>query len=403
MNTALTMRKGVTLHDPFKSDNGYTLIWPNYSKNMWLIDIKGHIINRWKLPYIPAGHGKLLENGNIFFGGQLKTHKELGLPVEFCAIGGILMEVDWDGNVLWQTEVPYQHHDYHVTNNDHILYSAQTKKSILPDNYAKKLKGGIKDSEFKGKIWGDAIIEINRKGDVIWEWDVHEHLDPEIDAICPLETRAMWPVINALWICQDGNILASLRTPSEIIKIERKTGKVLGRYGKGKVYHQHDVSELKNGNILVFDNGNHRPEYNPSYSRVVEIDLERNEIVWEYKGNPPSDFYSAVASGCERLSNGNTVICASNGGIVFEVTKEKEVVWEYISPFIGMKKGWEYVNSSMGMKKNLQPSNFMWRAHRYSPDYQGLRGKDLDPEKFFWENRLYGPEKIETQFSPFVF
>jgi len=86
MNTALTMRKGVTLHDPFKSDNGYTLIWPNYSKNMWLIDIKGHIINRWKLPYIPAGHGKLLENGNIFFGGQLKTHKELGLPVEFCAL-----------------------------------------------------------------------------------------------------------------------------------------------------------------------------------------------------------------------------------------------------------------------------------------------------------------------------
>jgi hypothetical protein len=122
---------------------------------------------------------------------------------------------------------------------------------------------------------------------------------------------------------------------------------------------------------------------------VVEINLERDEIVWEYKGNPPSDFFAAVAGGSERLSNGNTMICDSQMGRVFEVTEEKEVVWEYVSPFRS--------------KKQDQYTNFMWRAHRYSCDYRGLRGKDLDPKRFFWENRLYGPDTIETQFSPFVF
>jgi len=389
MNIALTMKKGVTFHEPFKSHNGYTLICPSYTKNMWLIDIEGYIVNRWQMPYTLVAHGKILENGNLLYAGQLKTNKELGLPPEFSALGGILVEVDWDGNMVWQLEVPYQHHDFQVTKNDHIIFTAHTEKSILPDDYAEKLKGGIEGTEFDGKVWGDAVVEVDRNGEIIWEWSACEHLDPEIDDMCPLETRSKWPLINSLWICQDGNILLSLRMPSEVIKIEYKTGKVLGRYGKGEIYHQHDARELKNGNILVFDNGNHRPNYNPSYSRVVEINLEKDKIVWEYKGNPPSDFYSAVAGGSERLSNGNTFVCDSQGGRTFEVTKEKELVWEYVSPFRGMKKG--------------QHTNFMWRAHRYSFDYRGLRGKDLDPKRFPWENRLYGPDTIETQFSPFVF
>lgn len=396
MNIGLTMKKGVTYYDPIRSDNGYTLICPKYSKDMWLIDIEGYIVNRWKMPYLPAGHGRLLENGNFFYGGQLKTHEEVGLPREFASLGGILMEVDWDGNIVWQIEAPYQHHDFQVTKNDTIIYTTHSKKTILPENYAERLKGGIKNTEYDGKIRGDEVVEIDRKGDIIWEWIAHKYLDPEIDNMCPLDTRAKWPIINSLWICQDGNILLSLRNSSEVIKIEYKAGKVLGRYGKGEIFHQHDARELKNGNILVFDNGNHRPSYGPSYSRVVEINPETDEIVWEYKGNPPSDFYSAVAGANESLSNGNTLICDSHLGRIFEVTKENQVVWEYVSPFRNMEQvGWGFGKSSN--------TNFIWRAHRYSCDYRGLRGKDLEPKRFPWENRLYGPNTTEKQFSPFVF
>ena len=51
------------------------------------------------------------------------------------------------------------------------------------------------------------------------------------------------------------------------------------------------------------------------------------------------------------------------------MTKEGEVVWEFISPFFEFKLslGW---------------TNFIFRAHRYGYDFPGFKGKDLDPEKF---------------------
>ncbi|MBA7705859.1 hypothetical protein ES703_114699 [subsurface metagenome] len=164
-----------------------------------------------------------------------------------------------------------------------------------------------------------------------------------------------------------------------------------GRYGKGTISHQHDARELDNGNILIFDNGAHRHNYAPSYSRSVEIDPDTDEIVWEYKADPPSDFYTAMCGGNERLPNGNTVICDSWHGRIFEVTVKGELVWEYVSPFM-------YITPALNRN-----SNMMWRAHRYPRDYPGLKGKDLDPTRFPWENRIFGPGAFKQDFMPFIF
>lgn len=377
MNISRTMREGVTYYNPLKADDGYTLLAPLYAKDVWLIDIEGRIVNRWRMPYIPAGHGILLPNGNLLWAGKVKTHEELGLPLEFSGLGGEIREVDWDGNLIWKAEAPYQNHDFQLKDNDHIIYIALNLEGILPDEIAPKVKGGIPGTEFNGKVWGDALVEIDRDGKKVWEWLAYEHLDPELDTICPLESRTKWPVVNSIWICKDGNILASLRLANEIIKIDYKTGKITGRYGRGEVFHQHDARELDNGNITCFDNGNHRHSYEASYSRVVEIDPSIDKIVWQYKADPPSAFYSSVTSGAERLASGNTVICEGVPGRVFEVTREGEIVWEYVSPFSSGQPG--------------KDTNWLFRAHRYSRDYPGLKGKDLDPARFPWENRTYGP------------
>jgi hypothetical protein len=388
MNLGMTALRGVTYRNPLKADDGYSLLCPKYSKDMWLIDIEGHIVNRWRMPYLPAGHGILLPNGNLLYGGQLKSHQEVGLPKEFSALGGILMEVDWDGEVVWQAEIPYQHHDFQVLGNGNIVCATHDSRGILPADYAAELKGGIPGTELEGKILGDTVVEIDRQGKVVWEWIAYKHLDPKIDRLCPLETRAKWPLVNSIWVCHDGDLLLSLRLSNEVVKINYPTGKVVARYGRGEIYHQHDARELENGNILVFDNGNHRPCYGPSYSRVVEINPSvdpassdpwaAGTIVWEYKSHPPSDFYSAVAAGNERLTNGNTFICDAQSGRVFEVSPEGEIVWEYVSSFR---------NNGTG-----NYSTMLWRAHRYERDFPGLKGRDLDPDRYLWENRMYGPQ-----------
>lgn len=380
MSIAKSSRKGVTFHNPLKADDGYTLFCPQGDYDVWLIDMEGHIVHRWKMPNVPGSHGMLLLNGHLLFAGRVVSNpKDLGLPPECSGLGGVILEVDWDGNLVWEADVPYQNHDLQYRKNGHVIFTSFHPEGFLPEEIAARVRGGRPGTEFNGKILGDSVIEIDREGTTVWEWRAYEHLDPEIDTICPMERRTAWPYINSIWVCNDGNILLSTRHINQATKIDYQTGKIIGRYGRGKIAHQHDCRELDNSNILIFDNGSHRHNYGPTYSRSVEIDPDTDEIVWEYKADPPSDFYSAICGGNERLPNGNTLICDTWKGRIFEVTAEGELVWEYMSPFMGWR--------SMGIY-----SNWMWRAHRYSRDYPGLKGKDLDPSRFPWENRVFGPD-----------
>jgi hypothetical protein len=92
---------------------------------------------------------------------------------------------------------------------------------------------------------------------------------------------------------------------------------------------------LPGGNILVFDNGAHRLDYSFPFSRVIEINPLTNDIVWKYQETIPSNFFSPRISNAQRLPNGNTLINEGWFGRFFEVTREGEVVWEYVSPYFG--------------------------------------------------------------------
>ncbi len=108
------------------------------------------------------------------------------------------------------------------------------------------------------------------------------------------------------------------------------------------------------GNILVFDNGGAAGfgEPNPGApdgtwnalrdcSRVLEFNPITLEVAWEFNalthgypcnGEDMSRFYSRYKSGAQRLPNGNTLITESHCGRIFEVTRDCEIVWEFINP-----------------------------------------------------------------------
>jgi outer membrane protein assembly factor BamB len=87
---------------------------------------------------------------------------------------------------------------------------------------------------------------------------------------------------------------------------------------------------LPNGNVLLFDNYGHYRE--GGISRVIEFDPKTMELVWSYTGSGDHPFESAIRSGQERLPNGNTLITESDGGRLLEVTRDGDIVWEYINP-----------------------------------------------------------------------
>ena len=392
MSTKRRNQHCVTLYDPSRAYNGYTIVWAEKGKDAWLIDMEGYIVHRWKMPGEAGLHGVLLPNGNFLASVLVPTDKKAGLTREASGLGGLLLEVDWDGNPVWKYKAPYQEHDFYRLDNGNTLYISWDPEGQIPADIAAKIKGGLPGTERKGVMWGDVILEVTPAGEEVWNWFAYQHLDPELDALRPLESRELYTCLNSVFGLPNGDVLISSRHTDSIYIIDKATGDVKWRWGRGKIALQHDATMLDNGNILLFDNGAHREGFAPNYSRAVEVNPSTNKVVWEYKSDPPSDFYSTIMGGCQRLPNGNTLICEAFMGRVFEVTYEGEMVWEYILP------SYHFADSPGEYYKEWM--NALFRAHRYAPDYAGLKGRDLERKKFDVVNRIYGPESFRKETKP---
>ena len=362
---------GLIYYAPQHCYRGYTLFTTNGANHTNLIDMQGRICHRWHSEEA-IGYSYLLPNGHLLFrsGGA----RQGGQRVIGGAGSGAIMELDWDGNLVWEYQNPMLHHDFERLPNGNTLVLLFEP---LSEELAGRIQGGFKSGDGPEEILGDLVQEITPEGEVVYSWRSWEHLDPEQDIICQLESREEWTHQNSLNVTPSGDLVVSFRRTDTVGIVDRASGKFKWKWGPGIISHQHHPTYLGNGHVLLFDNGPHRPGF--TYSRVIEVDPSSNEIAWEYQGDPPISFYSFHISGAERLPNGNTLICEGAPGRIFEVTPTREIVWEYINPMFG--PGTRGTGGSR--------SNSAFRAHRYGPDHPALRDKDLDPARYANLNRLY--------------
>jgi uncharacterized protein (UPF0248 family) len=242
----------------------------------------------------------------------------------------------------------------------------------VPDEIARRVIGGMTENSLlsgqyaprpeaeAGKMYSDYLAELTPAGQTVWEWRTWEHLDPVADGIAEVQApRTLWAQGNSVQELPDGDILASYRPTSTVIRISRKTGKIVWKLGPPTVAGQHAPNVLENGNILIFDNGVHRLDDSVPYSRAIEINPATNEIVWKYQDKPSWNFFSPRMGNAQRLPNGNTLITESSFGRFFEVTNDGETVWEYVNPFFG--------KPFFGGPPTSE-SNQVFRALRYSAE-----------------------------------
>ena len=188
------------------------------------------------------------------------------------------------------------------------------------------------------------------------------------------------------------NIILDSREAGLLAIVDHMSGKIVWRTGPyyrdgddkklGWIIGPHHTHMIPKGlpgegNIMLFDNGG-QSGYGPAndmapdgiavmrraHSRVLEFNPITKDIVWEYAPNNASapnqkfgfDLYSPFISSAQRLPNGNTLITEGSDGRVIEVTRDREVVWEYISPYL-----WD---SSVPAIRNL-----VYRAYRVPYDW----------------------------------
>jgi len=278
------------------------------------------------------------------------------------------LEIDWDGSLIWNYKDAYLHHAFYRMPNGNTMTLRWVE---VPKSIANKVKGGLPETEKDGVMWGDSFREINSRGEIIWEWLSYEHLDPEIDTICPLCPRDQWTQANSCVVLPNGNLLTSFSQTNTVVIINRATGNIQWRWGVDEIAHQNCPTMLENGNILLFDNGIHANGDHWPFSRILEMNPVTNKMEWEYrdKANANIGFYSGFMSGCQRLANGNTLICEAKTGRIFEATNEGEIVWEFVNPVSGFDPVYGH-------------NRIIPRAYRYAPDYEGLEGQRIILRQF---------------------
>jgi uncharacterized protein (UPF0248 family) len=343
-NTVKRRGVGLLASDLARASPGFILFAPLFveNRNVYLIDLQGKVIHTWNMPYSPGLSGYLTERGTLFYNGRTSESSFLS---RFPFKGGVVLEADWSGKVLWELHHPDHHHHGILLRNGNVLLNCMGQ---VPEEIAQRVRGGMVERDMLSgqyasrpkteadKMYSDYLAELTPAGATVWEWRTWEHLDPVLDGITEIQApRTLWAQGNSVEELPDGDILASFRPTSTVVRISRETGKIVWKLGTPTVAGQHAPTMLANGNVLIFDNGVHRLDDSMPYTRVIEVNPATNEIVWKYQDKPAWNFFSPRMGNAQRLPNGNTLITEAAFGRIFEVTKNGEIVWEYVNPYFG--------------------------------------------------------------------
>ncbi|PKB71028.1 MAG: aryl sulfotransferase [SAR202 cluster bacterium Io17-Chloro-G6] len=325
-------KTGLTALDRDKACPGYVLYSPMAtsgatSGDVYLINLEGEEVHHWAMPHPPGLYGYLLPNGNLFYGGKVRDDTWDRFLAWNRFKGGVMLEATPAGEIVWEHHDREHHHDARRTESGGAVYLTVEE---MPRDLAAKVKGGVPEPD--SAMWADVIVEVDAAGDRVWEWHAAEHLDVETDVITFNDLRDEWSHGNTVVPLPDGRVMFSFRNISTVGIIDKASNEIVWKLGYETLAQQHDPSMLAIGNILIFDNGSHRGQEPLPSSRVIEIDPNTNQILWEYRDNPAYNFFSPYISGARRLVNGNTLITEGMFGRMFQVTPEGEVVWEYINP-----------------------------------------------------------------------
>lgn len=333
---------GTTIYDPEKAWNGYTL-FPIDDIGAILIDMNGRVVKVWK--DFQGFPNKLLPGGYVL--GSLGARDSTFSYQDQTDV----TQLDWDGNIVWE---------WHVSDHFRELGFSQAAKNVLFRNPNQHFTNNGELGDWM-HINSMSVLGPNK-----WYDAGDERFKPE----------------NIIWDAREANILAI---------IDKETGKIVWKLGPdfmetkesrkiGQIIGQHHVHMIPQGlpgegNILIFDNGGWAGYGLPDrmsvdgtkvdkrdHSRVLEIDPTTLKVVWSYVGSDSEQgmmgltnnttFYSQLISAAQRLPNGNTLITEGCFCRLFEVTPEKEIVWEYRAPF-----------------DHLSRSPYIYRAYRYPYDY----------------------------------
>ena len=160
--------------------DGYALYNRTSNNTTFLIDKNGDIAHSWSLAR-PCNYTVLLmPNGNLMRGAISPSNQING-----AAVGGLVQEIDPDGNVVWEFTYSdanrVSHHDITLMPDGNVLLTAWERKT----NEELKAMGFTGNSSFKYPTHFIEVSQNGTGGEIVWEWHIWDHLIQDTDSDKP--------------------------------------------------------------------------------------------------------------------------------------------------------------------------------------------------------------------------
>ncbi len=317
---------GISRNEVGTAYRGLNFYTSGHAPEAVLMDMDGRVLHRWRFeataawPDVPAietqanarwwRRARLLPNGDvlaIFAGiGILKLDRNSKLL--WARLNGAHhdLEPQPDGGVLTLTRewrrIDWVNPDHPVLEDLVVLLDAQGREQRRVS-----LLEAFEHSPYRA-LWRDRA---GRNGDIL-----HANSVTRLDG----RLAARHPAFR------EGNVLISCRSTNVIAVLDLEQKQIVWAQAGG-FRGQHDPKLLDNGQLLLFDNlGLER------YSRVIEMDPISGRASWVFQGGAAQPFFTRTCGSAERLPNGNTLVIESDNGRAFELTRDKQIVWEFWNP-----------------------------------------------------------------------
>ena len=427
--------------------DGYTLFTPQDSEETFLINNCGEKVHSWTSTYLPGLSCYLLENGILLRTGRVTGQGGGSGIVEMIDWNGNII---WSHSVIGSHG--RQHHDVEMLPNGNILlivWDERTQAEVI--QAGSTTPNAFINSEQIVEIQPDLV---NGGATVVWEWKAWDHLVQDADvsandfgnvSLSPEKIDINFLNHNSSdWLHFNGvdynealdQIIISVHNFSEFWIIDHSTSTAEagsstgGTYGKGgdllyrwgnpqaygqgnandqKLFLQHNTHWIEDGfvdegKIILYNNqAGTLVGQNYSTVNVVDLPVDGNgdytytggaygptDFDWTYQAANPTDFYSNIISGVQRLENGNTLICEGVGGRFFEINDLGNTVWEYQNPVN---------NAGIIAQGDPATGTNVFRCTRYAPDYIGLQGRALTPQGYIESGSTFSCELFPTNTS----
>lgn len=345
---ARTDRRGVTVHDPTRAHDGYTLYTSGDAARAVMIAMDGRVVHEWRRPFsdvwddtaavrspVPDSQ-TYFRKAHVFPDGDLLA---IYIGVGDSPYGYGMVRLDSSSNVVWKNLDRF-HHDFSVADDGRIYALTHDYRSepladldhieppvledylviLSPEGEIRKkisLLDALNRSDFRSYLWLVAYYSLQDP--------LHTNSVKVLDHADAQRLGARVPAAAA------GQVLLSFRelAGGSVALLDPDQEKIVW-IARGSWLAQHDAQVTEDGNILVFDNRGH---FGPGGgSRVLEFDPASGGVEWVYAGDAERPLDSAIRSAQQQLANGNILITESNGGRLVEVTRDGEIVWEFINP-----------------------------------------------------------------------